>query len=144
MTYLYLRDLVQINILRELPYLGMRCTGVIRSALSFKPHISGNSSCLRLHSENSGTFCSHSYHNKTMLVFSITLLNFSTAYVTPLPFKYLPAATKLGQGNVFTGICDSVHRGGVCLSACWDATPPGADTPAQSRHPPGTKYTPWD
>ena len=39
---------------------------------------------------------------------------------------------KLGQGNVFTGICDFVHRGGVCLSACWDTTPP-----PQSRHPPG-------
>ena len=24
----------------------------------------------------------------------------------------LPAATKLGQGNVFTGACDSVHGGG--------------------------------
>ena len=24
----------------------------------------------------------------------------------------LPPATKLGQGNIFTGICDSVHRGG--------------------------------
>ena len=47
----------------------------------------------------------------------------------------LPAATKLGQGNVFTGVCDSVHRGGVCLSACWDTHPPGADTPG-SRHPP--------
>ena len=23
----------------------------------------------------------------------------------------LPPATKLGQGNVFTGVCDSVHRG---------------------------------
>ena len=44
---------------------------------------------------------------------------------------YLPPATKLGQGYVFTGMCDSVHKGGVCLSACWDA-PPG------SRHPPGT------
>ena len=61
---------------------------------------------------------------------------------------YLPAATKLGQGNVFTGICDSIHRGGVCLSACWDTTPGadtplGADTPPEqtppprSRHPPG-------
>ena len=47
----------------------------------------------------------------------------------------LPPATKLGQGYVFTGVCDSVHGGGVCLSACWDTTPPlGADTP-QSRHP---------
>ena len=26
-------------------------------------------------------------------------------------------------------VCHSVHRGGVCLSACWDTTPPGADTP---------------
>ena len=24
----------------------------------------------------------------------------------------LPPATKLGQGYVFTGVCDSVHRGG--------------------------------
>ena len=49
----------------------------------------------------------------------------------------LPAATKLGQGNVFTGVCDSVHGGGVCLSACWDThpsweqTPPGADPPGK-------------
>ena len=30
----------------------------------------------------------------------------------------LPAATKLGQGNVFTGVCDSVHGGGGCIQAC--------------------------
>ena len=48
--------------------------------------------------------------------------------------NFLPPATKLGQGNVFTGTCDSVHRG-VCLSVCWD-TPPGADPP-RSRHPLG-------
>ena len=34
-----------------------------------------------------------------------------------------------GQGYVFTRVCDSVN-GGVCLSACWDTTPP------RSRHPP--------
>ena len=28
----------------------------------------------------------------------------------------LPPATKLGQGYVFKGMCDSVHRG-----ACWGA-----------------------
>ena len=44
----------------------------------------------------------------------------------------LPPATKLGQGNIFTGVCDSVHRG-ICLSACWDATP----TP-QDQAPPST------
>ena len=44
------------------------------------------------------------------------------------------------EGYVFTGVCLSTGEGGwwcVCLSACWDTTPPhpGADTP-QSRHPP--------
>ena len=28
-------------------------------------------------------------------------------------------------------VIHSVHRGGICLSACWDTTPP------RSRHPPG-------
>ena len=44
----------------------------------------------------------------------------------------LLAATKLGQGNVFTGVCDSVHRGGcVCLSAPPRQVPPQEQTPAQ-------------
>ena len=57
----------------------------------------------------------------------------------------LPAATNLGQGNIFTGVC--LSTAGVCLSACWDIPPsarppstrpsPGADTP-----PPGTR-PPW-
>ena len=61
----------------------------------------------------------------------------------------LPAATKLGQGNVFTGVCDSVHRGGVCLrsrhpSPLGADTPHRADTPLGPGTPPGTKYTPRD
>ena len=76
-------------------------------------------------------------------------------------YLLLPA-TKFGQGYIFTGVCDSVHRG-VGIPACTEAdhpptphppgadtppdqtsprpdtpradTPPGADTP-QSRHPP--------
>ena len=61
-----------------------------------------------------------------------------------LATSFLPPATKLVQGYVFTGMCDSVQEG-VCLSACWDTppgsrhpleqTPPGADIP-QSRHTP--------
>ena len=27
--------------------------------------------------------------------------------------RFLPPATKLGQGNIFTGVCDSVNGGGV-------------------------------
>ena len=46
----------------------------------------------------------------------------------------LPPATKFGQGYVFTGVCDSVHRGGVvCLSACWYNTPPQEQTPPSAR-----------
>ena len=67
---------------------------------------------------------------------------------------FLPAATKLGQGNIFTGVCLSTGGRGVCLSACWDIpprtrqTPPGADTPTgpgrppRSRHPPGPGRNP--
>ena len=53
-----------------------------------------------------------------------------------------------GQGNVFTGACDSVHRGrGVCLSACWNTThPPGSRHPTKqtprSRHPREQTHTP--
>ena len=28
-----------------------------------------------------------------------------------------------------------LSRGGLCLSACWDTTPPGAETPPWSRPP---------
>ena len=54
----------------------------------------------------------------------------------------------LGQGNIFTPVCHSVHRG-VCLSACWDTTPqtrhsprPGTTSPDQAPPPrPGTPPT---
>ena len=52
----------------------------------------------------------------------------------------LPAAMKLGQGNVFTGVCHSVHRGeGVCLSACWDTTTPRSRHPPWDQTPPGSR-----
>ena len=54
--------------------------------------------------------------------------------------EFLPAATKLGQGNVFTGVCDSVHGGGggylpQCMLGC--QTPPGADIPPGADTPLG-------
>ena len=69
---------------------------------------------------------------------------------------FLPAATKLGQGNIFTSVCQEFcPQGGegVCLSACWDTPPrtspppeqtppPGPGTP-RSRHPPGPGTPPW-
>ena len=39
---------------------------------------------------------------------------------------FLPPATKLGQGYIFTGVCDSVH-GGACMTCM---PPPPADTTA--------------
>ena len=55
---------------------------------------------------------------------------------------FLPPATKLGQGYVFTRVCDSVHRDGVYPSACWDTHTPWADTPL-GRHPPWADTSPW-
>ena len=51
-----------------------------------------------------------------------------------------------GQGNIFTSVCLST-AGSVCLSTCWDTTPPRADTPweqtpPRSRHPPGLSTPP--
>ena len=58
----------------------------------------------------------------------------------------------LGQGNIFTPVCHSVHGGGgVCLSACWDmppgpgTTPLGPGTPSgpctpQHHAPPSTEH----
>ena len=43
--------------------------------------------------------------------------------------RFLPPAIKLSQGNVFTPVCHSVHRGE------WQ-TPPWEQTPSGSRHPP--------
>ena len=47
----------------------------------------------------------------------------------------LPPATKLGQGNIFTGICDSVHRGVLPQCMLGFQPPP----PPRTRQAP-----PWD
>ena len=60
----------------------------------------------------------------------------------------------LGQGNIFTPVCHSVHGGG---GSTWPGTPPdqvhpprdqvhppGPGTPQDQVHPPGTRYTPRD
>ena len=67
-------------------------------------------------------------------------------------YLLLPPATKLGQGYVFTGVCDSVNRGGTSAPQSrhpppeqtpreqtppWEQTPPGADTS------PPRADTPW-
>ena len=49
-------------------------------------------------------------------------------------FVFLPPATKLGQGYIFTGVCDSVHRGSTLAG-----TPPGT----RYNPSPGNRYTPW-
>ena len=55
---------------------------------------------------------------------------------------YLPPATKLGQGYVFTRVSDSVQRGGLPQCACWDTpleagTHPGSKNPPLGADPPG-------
>ena len=68
---------------------------------------------------------------------------------------YYRPQTKLREGNVFTGVCDSVHRGGRCLvpggvwsrgvpgpggsgpGGCLVETPPRTATAAGGTHPTG-------
>ena len=52
--------------------------------------------------------------------------------------QYLSPATKLGQGYIFTRVCDSVQRG-VCLSALLGYPPPQEQTPGT---PPWEQQTP--
>ena len=78
---------------------------------------------------------------------------------------FLPPATKLGQGLIFTGVCDSVHRGGLpqCMLGAdppgsrhppdqapphgsrppWEQTPPRPGTPHTGADPPLGADTPW-
>ena len=49
----------------------------------------------------------------------------------------ITAATKLGQGNIFTSVCLSTGGRGVCLSACWDTHPPWEQTPSPEQTPLG-------
>ena len=58
----------------------------------------------------------------------------------PLGVCLLPPATKLGQGYIFTGVCHSVNRGGVCS---WGCVAPQEQTPPGSRHPPEQTST-WE
>ena len=51
----------------------------------------------------------------------------------------LPPATKLGQGYVFTGVCDSVYRGGT-----WPGTLPGTRYTPRTRYPPPDQAHPPD
>ena len=72
---------------------------------------------------------------------------FDPLYTHDTVSDLLPAATKLGQGNIFTSVCLSTEGGGVSASVHagmpprpgpgtpLGAEPPGADTP-QTRHPP--------
>ena len=47
----------------------------------------------------------------------------------------LPAATKLGQGNIFTGLCLSTGGGGRSASVHAGIYPLGADCPGSRPHP---------
>ena len=77
-------------------------------------------------------------------------------------FVFLPPATKLGQGYIFTGVCDSVHRGSTLAGTPpWDQVQPFPreqvhpldpgtplslvqGTPQDQVHPSRTRHTPRD
>ena len=82
-----------------------------------------------------------SHHQQTTL--SNLTLTPHDSFRNCIRFYYRPQRS-CGQGNIFTPVCHSVHGGGgVCLSACWHATPPRADNPPthpRSRPPPGSRH----
>ena len=55
----------------------------------------------------------------------------------------LPAATKLGQGDIFTSVCQEFCPWGICLCACWHIPLPAPD-PLDQTSPPQTRPSPWD
>ena len=70
-------------------------------------------------------------------------MQITVSSTVPTSFVLLPPATTLGQGYVFTGVCDSVHRGvsasvhaGIPSGAYipLGADTPGADTPSSAEH----------
>ena len=78
------------------------------------------------------------------------ILWFATSALFTLTAKATFYRPQRSWGKVMfsQAVCDSVNRGVVYLNACWDTTPPGADTPSpeetdthtpppRSRHPPG-------
>ena len=73
------------------------------------------------------------------LVFSCQMWGVSYMHLKKSSNVYYRPQRSCGQGNVFTGVCLSTGGWGegVCLSACWDANPPGPGRP-----PPWTRQTP--
>ena len=71
-------------------------------------------------------------------IHKVRMYNPSYAHSTKLEF--LPAATKLGQGNIFTSVCLSTVGGEGCLPQCMlgyppRSRPPGADPPWEQTPP---------
>ena len=58
-------------------------------------------------------------------------------------WHYYRPQRSCGQGNIFTPVCHSVHRGGgwFCLNACWDTTHPWTrqTSPRTRQTPPGIR-----
>ena len=64
---------------------------------------------------------------------------FDSQFIQLLANCYRPQ-TKLGQGNVFTAVCDSVHGGSTWAGTPQAGTPPAGTPPRQVQYP--GKYTP--
>ena len=100
--------------------------------------------------------CSQNSWNKILSKVKLSLpmrRNFDECIDRLVDVLYFYRPQRSCEGYVFTGVCLSR---GVCLSACWDTTPPGADPPPEqtssweqtppldqtpppprTRHPPG-------
>ena len=85
-----------------------------------------------------------------MFVDEWTRANESPDLVDWILVLFLLATTKLGQGNIFTSVCQEfcTHGGSASVHAGMHPPsrhPPGADTPRpDTTNPPGADTTPWE
>ena len=61
------------------------------------------------------------------------IVQFNVVCSLRVKMVFLPPATKLGQGNAFTGVCDSVHMGWG-LPQCMLGYPPEQTPPPSTEH----------
>ena len=97
----------------------------------------------------------HVSNNHNYINLRVYLVLSRSVHTVRQRLRFLPPATKLGQGYILTGVCDSVPMGvcllpgvcsggGFCSHGGWSALggaggdPPGTATAAGGTHPTGT------
>ena len=82
------------------------------------------------------TFTLMNIHDHVSLIkAALVSMDFNLSEFNNIGTIYYRPQRSCDQGYVFTRVCDSVHRAGVCPIACWDIYPPSGprQTPLQTK-----------